>query len=359
MSMSWGEYGNQLIKLAELERIPILGQFELTPRCNLRCRMCYISEDENKVLYQERDTKDWISLARQARERGMLYLTLTGGEVFVRKDFRTIYEELTSMGLVIQINTNATLITPEIASWLGRRPPSSIAITIYGASADTYLKICRDGSGYNRMLRGIELLREQGIKLRIRTTVVRGNAEEFYELSRLTEQYETTLNLVNYVYQKDTGFLSCPETQRLSPEELTLYEDNNIAYYQDKWNKVIERKQAEEYTPLLPIPSLEKPAKKHPFECISGKGRFSVTWEGKMVPCVFMKSPSTEPFLYGFQRAWEELVQLCSELPTCEECNQCSYKEKCMSCPASRMMETGCFDKPVPYLCEYMKLKYR
>ena len=62
--------------------------------------------------------EEWIDLSRQARDAGVLYVLLTGGEVFLRSDFRQIYEAISEMGFSVQIYTNGTLITPEIAKWL-------------------------------------------------------------------------------------------------------------------------------------------------------------------------------------------------------------------------------------------------
>ena len=86
---------------AARDRTPVSGTFELTPRCNMNCRMCYIrmSEEEMNARGREYTADEWIRMGRVCAQRGMLFLLFTGGEPFLRKDFRKIYTELKKLGL--------------------------------------------------------------------------------------------------------------------------------------------------------------------------------------------------------------------------------------------------------------------
>ena len=66
--------------------LPIGGTFELTPRCNMNCRMCYIRMSESQMCQRgaERTADEWIALGKSCAEQGMLFLLLTGGEPFLR-----------------------------------------------------------------------------------------------------------------------------------------------------------------------------------------------------------------------------------------------------------------------------------
>ena len=89
--------------------LPVMGTFELTPRCNLQCKMCYIrlTEKEMRPLGRELTATQWLSLAREAVDAGMVFLLLTGGEPLLRKDFPVMYESLAQMGFIISINIHA------------------------------------------------------------------------------------------------------------------------------------------------------------------------------------------------------------------------------------------------------------
>ena len=120
--------------------IPVSGAFELTSRCNLQCRMCYIRHEATDAAAraQELSAAEWLGLAQDATSAGMVFLLLTGGEVLLRPDFPDLYEPLTELGLNLTLFTNGTLVTPALARLLGRRPPNRTEITLYGASPQTY-----------------------------------------------------------------------------------------------------------------------------------------------------------------------------------------------------------------------------
>lgn len=60
--------------------VPFAGTFELTPVCNMNCRMCYIHTSPKTMESQGRilTAEEWIKIASEARDNGLLYLLLTG-----------------------------------------------------------------------------------------------------------------------------------------------------------------------------------------------------------------------------------------------------------------------------------------
>ncbi|MEI3218833.1 MAG: radical SAM protein [Lachnoclostridium sp.] len=146
-------YSDYLYQKASRNRIPLNGCFELSPICNFHCRMCYVRKTHEQIRKEGkriREWKEWIDLAKQCKEEGMLYLLLTGGEPFLYPHFRELYEELHHMGFIISINSNGTMIDEKTVEWLKTMAPGRINITLYGASADTYERICGNADGYYR-----------------------------------------------------------------------------------------------------------------------------------------------------------------------------------------------------------------
>ena len=362
MKMTWDKLNNELVASAQVHRMPIMGQFELTSRCNLRCKMCYVCNPANdiEVLEREHSAREWIHLAEEARDAGMLHLLLTGGEVFLRKDFKRIYEEISMMGFNTKIYTNATMITPQIASWLGRIPPSEVEVTLYGASAETYAKVCGCGDAFSKTVRGIDLLQAEGIALQLKTTVVRDNANEFNKIAAFAEKRAVEFGVVTYVSPRREGNTLHPESHRLSPRELAEYENNVDRYFKEKERKASNVPQSNEY--WVDEEHFEKTDECKesqnicdPFECLVGKCSFWVTWDGKMTACGLTDEPATFPFQKGFGLAWEELKTLCANIPVCTACMECPVREYCITCPMRLKIETGFYDKPAPYFCELVK----
>ena len=75
-----------LFNKASGRKVPLNGTFELSPECNFACRMCYVRKTCREILAHDRPMvtlEQWLEIARQAREQGLLYLLLTGGEPFL------------------------------------------------------------------------------------------------------------------------------------------------------------------------------------------------------------------------------------------------------------------------------------
>lgn len=351
MKISWEQLGDKLISISSKNGVPIVGQFELTSRCNLSCRMCYVHKPSDNLhsTVSELSAKDWVGLAEQARDAGTLYLLLTGGEVFMRKDFKTIYEEVSMMGFNIELLTNGTMITPEIASWLGRIPPSITGITLYGASADTYGRICGNPEAFIKAIQGIRLLLNEGISVHLKTTVLQDNVKDFDELAEFSFKHGLDFGIVNYISPRRDGGSTPVKEDRLSPEELSRFE----AYADKCLSKASQNKLQETNSYNA---ALSKGSSSY-ISCTAGRSAYWITSEGKMTPCGIMNQPYTLPMKVGLSEAWRELKEKYAKLPYSMECSNCDLQEYCMVCPARLKNETGFYDKSSEYLCELAKCR--
>ena len=110
------KFSDYLFQKASINKIPLSGTFELSPVCNFSCKMCYVRKTSDQIKKEGkclRDWTEWLELAKQCREAGMLYLLITGGEPFIYPHFKELYGALHSMGFLISINTNGTMIDEE------------------------------------------------------------------------------------------------------------------------------------------------------------------------------------------------------------------------------------------------------
>ena len=148
-----------LHRKASITKTPISGTFELSPLCNMDCKMCYIkmSKEKQESIARLRTKEEWLNLAKEARNEGMLFLLLTGGEPFLVKNFKELYIELHKMGFCISINTNGTMIDEEVIEWLKKYPPMRINMTLYGASDETYERLCNNPKGFTQVTKALSL----------------------------------------------------------------------------------------------------------------------------------------------------------------------------------------------------------
>jgi len=141
--------------------------FEVTRRCNLRCRMCqYIDWLTHTPAREQSEgeltTAEWLGVIDQTSRYGLI--TFTGGEVFVRKDFMTIFEHACARRRVHFI-TNATMLTEErarrcaelAARRLGGRGFNVAGISLDG-TRDVHDVIRAQQGAFDRSMRGIRML---------------------------------------------------------------------------------------------------------------------------------------------------------------------------------------------------------
>ena len=161
---------DHLYARASRKLIPLSGTFELSPVCNFACRMCYVRKTQKEVCESPRGIltlEDWRRIAREAREEGLLYLLLTGGEPLLWPDFWTLYDELIDTGFIVSINTNGSLIDSEAVARFVRRPPEKISITLYGAGDATYRRMCGADGVFMKVDQAIRSLQEAGITVKL------------------------------------------------------------------------------------------------------------------------------------------------------------------------------------------------
>ena len=187
-----------VFKKGTQNHVPVSGTFELTPRCDLSCEMCSIrmSAEEEAAMGRELTADEWLALGRQAVDAGMVYLLLTGGEPLLRPDFLTIYSGLAEMGIMLTLNTNGTLIDERIVRCLERNPPEKVNVTLYGASGDTYQRVCGKASGYEAAIHGIRLLKEAKIPICINTTYTRHNASDMEDIVSFAKQHGIPIRMM-------------------------------------------------------------------------------------------------------------------------------------------------------------------
>lgn len=347
-----------LINRALDKRIPINGSLELLPLCNMDCDMCYVrlSRGEMEAKGRLRTVEEWLSIAKEMQKAGTLFLLLTGGEPFLYPGFDRLYLELLKMGFILTINTNGTLIDEKWAEFLSKNKPRRLNVTLYGANEEVYQNLCHYPGGFEKTLRGIRLLKAQGVDVRMNASVTKANVEYMDEILKIADDLGVPVNIDHYMMPGTREREKAYNMQsRMLPKEAASAYVHSLrrdlgeeGFYEKALNIVWERQHA--------IPQTEEPGR---VSCLAGRCTFAINWKGEMRSCVILTNPAMNVFEMGFQRSWEYIAQEISDLRLSSKCTACELRFMCDVCAAGALLETGDFAGTPNYMCEYTKEKYR
>lgn len=328
--------------------IPVSGMFELTPRCNLQCKMCYIrmTPEQMAPYGREQTAEEWLRMGRECRDAGLVFLLITGGEPTIRSDFCEIWEGLAQLGLSLTINTNGTLLTPQIRELWHRLPPAQVNITLYGTCQEDYDDLCSNPAAFDAVVDGLAWLQKEGILVHLNTTIVPTNYGKWQEIEEFAKERNLELRMTTYCFPPTRRDCSC--FQRLTPEQAGSLIVEDVLYREGM--DAIRRKAADLDVP--PVPHSCELDNGEPMSCLAGRCQFWLTWSGAMTPCGMLTQPAVYPFRDGFTAAWEQLRQLTEPIRLCPDCADCPERRSCMNCAAVTFAETGCFDGKPEYMCK-------
>lgn len=332
--------------------LPVGGTFELTARCNFNCPMCYVHKAgaNAEARSKELTAAQWIDIAKQARDQGMIFALLTGGEPFVRDDFFEIYSAMKKMGFYISINSNGSLIDGEIRRKLLEDPPFRINISLYGGCAETYKNMC-GAPMYEKVLENIKALKAAGVDVSLNVSITPYNKQDIEKIFNVAEEIGVVAKAVSYMYPPirvngekfgENARLTAKEAAECTVKwDLLRFSDEEFEARAKSMKEfsVIERDEC--------LGDVSEGVR-----CRAGKSSMWLTWDGKMYPCGMLPTPIAYPLETGVAKAWEYVNSEIKKIRLPVQCASCPKKNACFSCAAVCYTETGAFDRVPEYVCE-------
>lgn len=337
---NYGPAARRFFLRAKEERIPLAGGIELTHRCNLACRHCYVnlSAADVEARRQEMSTEEVFSVIEELASLGTMKLTLTGGEPLLRPDFMDIYRHASRQGILVSVYTNATLITPRVVALWREFPPAKVEITQYGASRETYNEVVDTGGNPHRTFhRGIELLRDAGIRFSMKAIAMKSNVHEVADMRRFADDLGVDFKFDTVISPRIDGGKG-PLAERLSPSEAARLD-------------VEERATREEWSEYCSSQlEVENTSDRH-YRCGAGSATFLIDPYGRLHVCELSRRPGWDVRKHGFARGWyEEIPRLvASKAPAGNGCHTCPTESVCNNCVGMAELEGTTVNT---YLCE-------
>lgn len=328
---------------------------EVTARCNNDCRHCYVNlpVQNQAAIAKELTLSEIQDIADEAVGLGAMWVLVTGGEPLLRKDFFDLYLSLKKSGLLVSVFTNATLITPKHIEWFKRYPPRDIEVTVYGVSEQTYERVTQKSGTFKAFQRGLNLLLENNIPVRLKAMALRSNVYELKEISTFcrekTKDYFRFDPLLHLRFDGDRKRNEEIKSERLSAEEIVAVEKGD----QERF------KSLENNCDRLIFSEIPDHDCRHLFHCGAGNGSFNVSYDGFFRLCSSLCHPDCVYDLRTgtLRDAWENFVPRVRAMHSDKEkflngCRKCPIVNLCIWCPAHAALETGKLDESVDYFCQ-------
>jgi radical SAM protein with 4Fe4S-binding SPASM domain len=337
--------------LSVTKRVPISGSIEVTQRCNNKCVHCYnnLPLKDRAARQKELSCTEYCRILDQIVEAGCLWLLLSGGEIFARKDVLDIYTYARQKGLLVTLFTNGTLITPEIADYLVKWRPFSIEITLYGKTQQTYEKITGIPGSFDRYMQGIRLLQERGLPLKLKTMAITHNKHEIWDMKRFVEN-ELGLDFkFDAIINPRFDCSQSPLEVRLTPAEvveLDLKDPVRIADWKEFAGQFVGHLNSQQQANML-------------WQCGSGLNSFAIDSYGMLRMCALSQTDAYELRSGNFQEGWESFLFSLRQKKQKKQtkCVACKIKSMCGMCPANAGLECMDVETPVDFLCHVAHLR--
>jgi len=347
---SYQDFSLSLHERMQAERVAASATIEISRRCPLKCVHCY-----NNLPMGDMDAKrgeltysEHCRILDELAEAGCLWILYTGGEIFARKDFLDIYTYAKKKGFLITLFTNGTLITPQIADYLVEWRPFSIEITLYGRSRETYERLTGIPGSYDRCLRGIHLLLDRGLPLKLKSVAISVNKHEVGAMKKFAGELGVTFKF-DAMMSPRIDCSQSPLKVRLQPWEIVkmdLEDEERVA----EWRKFAARFNG---------PMQEAGRSDELYQCGGGVGGFAIDPEGKMSICVLSHFDRYDLRSGNFREGWDHFLRHVrgKKITRVTKCTACKIKPMCGMCPANGELENGDPEAPVDFLCHVAHLR--
>jgi radical SAM protein with 4Fe4S-binding SPASM domain len=327
---------------ATLNKIPLVVHFDLTYRCPLRCIHCYLTGGKKYLECTTNKIKDTLA---QLAAAGSLYLSLSGGEIFLRDDLSEIVEYARKLHFAVRLLTSGVLIDKERAKEIAGWHPEMVALSIYDLDASIHDAITRKRGSLVRTLDAIRALKESNVPLKISSVLMDRNIEGYQRLHNFAKELGAQFQMDYRITPRINGSQE-PLKFHIGDREVMRVLSDPI------FSREYEPDPAQDYFGIFNL-----------IPCGAGHMSCYISPYGIVTPCVQVPIECGNLREKTFLEIWNNSPPLevfrairFSDMAKCADCKLFAY---CRPCPGLNLVETGNIANPPQRVCreaEYMKI---
>lgn len=299
-------------------------QWEVTPRCNHNCVHCYnYWRSTSDVLIENRL---YDEIASKIINLHPVYVVITGGEpLLVFEEIKPQIEKFIDNKISVSLNTNASLITDEIAMFL-KKYNIPVLVSLPCSNEAICNDITNTNNAFFRTTRGISILINAGVTVTVNMVVMKSNVNYIYDTAKFVVEELGVKSFfasrvgkpINARVEFEKELLDLSDLIKLQSELLRIKKDFNIRI-----------------GTAGPIPACsitnDNSFQEFAYEknCSAGKVAYSIDTNGNVKAC------PRDSKIYGnilsddFSLIWEKMGEWRDETLLPIDCRRCSVKKYC------------------------------
>ena len=304
--------------------VPIAVHLDVTYRCNERCIHCYLDHDD----HGEMTTAEIKNTLDQLAEAGVFFLTLSGGEVFLRRDFFDIVEHARRLLFNVKIKTNAVMIGEAEARRLRDLHVDTIQISLYSHRAEVHDAITKLPHSFERTVRAVCFLRDQGLRVTIANVLMTANRDDHLGVQQLAGELGVQYTLDPTITPMMDGDTSVLALRIGGPDLEQVLHSPALVPNQEEF--------------CAPPPARSE-ADLDGYSCSAGHSFCYISPYGDVFPCVQFPLPTGNMRHQRFLDIWNFSPQM-NEVRSIQArdlatCSSCAHLTTCTRCPGLAYME--------------------
>lgn len=342
-----------LISRTVEHHLPWSVHVDLTYRCNERCIHCYLDHED----HGEMKTDEIKNVLEQLAQSGTLFLTLSGGEIFLRDDLFELLEFARSLHFDISLKTNALLIDAERARKLRALSVRRIQISIYSAEPAVHDAITKVRGSLERTLTAIRFLQAEGLQVKIACPLMKQNLMAYRNVQALAAELGVPYVLDMTITPKMDGDMGLLQLRNPVQDLLPILQDPTL-------NPPSSSQDSAQTAQLTTGSATSSGIESHAYEdipCSAGHNSCYISPYGEVFPCVQMPVATGNLRQQRFEEIWFKSPEMErvravreSQLPVC---SKCSIRQYCERCPGLAQMEGGDLLGAYERACDLAELK--
>ena len=263
---------NEVVSRAWENHVLLSLMLELTYACELKCQFCY---NDRKRRGRILTFGKYEEILKDARDLGCLYLTLTGGEPTLSKDFFRIGALAKVLRYAVRIKTHGSFMDSSLIERIKKEvDPVGLDVSIHGDNAETHDELTQIPGSFNRLLRHLQLFSESGLSVTLRCPITRLNQDQIEGILEIGDRHGMRVKFSPEITYRDDG--------DRSPRNLAPDRESVNRYYQ------IMRQRASRGIEFVDEESTDENRENLTtrYNCGAGTGSLTIDPYGEVLPCV-------------------------------------------------------------------------